>query len=186
MRKILFLLVVAFFAFQLACFASINITGLAGTIKITPPGGGTPITIKAGQPIPAIANGSTIEIMAGMVTVATTAPSTVNLFARGNTIVMGAGNTVQVTLNVNGATKVSDSKGSAFVKTSDGKSTSLRPGQTIIIAGNVVTNAEAYTPPIGNPGGVNTQVQYDDSRKDYIPPIISQDNTNQDTSPTNP
>ncbi len=55
MKKILFLLAVSFFAFQLSCFASINISGLTGIIKIMPPGGGTPITVKAGEPIPAIA-----------------------------------------------------------------------------------------------------------------------------------
>jgi hypothetical protein len=167
MKKILFLLGLSFFAFQLNSFASIDVTGDTGIIKITPPGGGTPITINPGQPIPAIADGSTIQIVTGSLTVATTAPSTVNLTANGNTIGLTPGNTVKVSLNTNGAVKVSDSNGTASIKTSDGKTSLLAMGNTIVIAGNVVRNAEAYQPPDNNPGpGVNTQVLIDNGGKD--------------------
>jgi len=164
MKKILFLLGVALFAFQLTSFAAITITGNTGIIKITPPNGGAPITIKAGQPIPAIADGSAIDIESGAVTVATTAPSTVDLSTRGSTIALPSGSTVQVALNTNGAVRVADSKGTASVKTSDGKITSLKSGQTIVIAGNTVTNAEAFTAAPLNVGPLNDAVQINDGK----------------------
>jgi len=165
MKRILFLLAVSLFACSLTCFASISITGQTGIIKITPPG----ITIKAGQAIPSnIPDGATIEIVTGTAAMTTTAPSTVNFSVKGNTISLPSGSTVQVALNVNGAVKVSDSKGTSTVKTSDGKTTSLKQGQTIVIAGGVITNAEAYQPPIF-PGSANTQVQIDDRRIELSP-----------------
>lgn len=163
MKKILFLLAVAFFAFQLTSFASITVSDNTGIIKIVPPNGGAPIVIKAGQPVPAIADGSTIVIVTGELKVATTAPSTVNLSTRGNTISLVPGSSVQVTLNANGSVKVYDANGVVDIKTSNGKAASLKTGQTIVIAGNI----EAYNPPAFNPGPVNTQVQIDNHRKDY-------------------
>jgi len=165
MKKILFLLAVSLFAFQLTSFASVSITGLSGIIKITSPGGGAPITIKSGDGVPAIADGSTIIVVAGQVTVATTGSSTADLTTRGNKIAMTPGNTIEVTLNTNGAVKVYDSDGLASIKTSDGKTSGLKSGQTIVIAGSV----EAYQPPAFNPGPVNTQVQIDNHRKDISP-----------------
>ena len=165
MKKILFLLAASFFAFQLTCFAAITITGNTGIIKIIPPGGGAAITIKAGQPIPAIADGSSIEILTGTATVSTTDPSTVILSIVGNKVALPSDSTVEVTLNTNGSVKVYDSIGTCTVKSLAGKTSSLKPGQTLIIAGNV----EAYRPPALNLGPVNTQVQIDDHRKDISP-----------------
>jgi len=169
MKKILFLLGLSFFAFQLTSFASITITGNTGIIKIIPPGGGAPIIINAGQPIPSIADGSTIDIETGDVTVATTDPSTVDLTVKGNAISVPTGSTDKVSLNTNGAVKVYDSVGTSSVKTSDGKTTSLKTGQTIIIAGNVIKNLEAYQPPPINLGPIDTNVQIDNRRKDVSP-----------------
>jgi len=165
MKKILFVLAVSLFAFQLTSFASTSVTGQTGIIKIVPAGGGAPVIVKAGEPIPAIADGSTIIVVTGELTVATSAPSSVDVSTRGNTITLPPDSSVKVTLNTNGAVKVYDSIGVSNVKTSDGKTSSLNQGQTIVIAGNV----EGYQPPALDLGPVNTQTQIDNRRKDISP-----------------
>jgi len=165
MKKILFVLAVSFFAFQLSCFATTTISGQTGIIKVVPPGGGAAITIKPGETVPPIVDGSTIIVVTGELTVATTTPSTVEISTRGNKISLPSNTTVQVSNNTNGAVKVYDSMGQSDIKTSDGKNSTLNQGQTIVIAGNI----EAYQPPALNLGPIDTQAQIDNRRKDISP-----------------
>jgi phage gp45-like len=170
MKRILFLLAVSIFAFQFSCFASITITKNSASIKIIPAGGGTPVTVDAGEPIPTIADGSTIKITKGNITVATTPPSTVTLSIDGNKIAMSAGSAIQVSISSSGAIKIFDSIGTASVTTLDGKTISMKQGQTIIITGKKVTSLEAYQPPDNNPGPqFNTQVQTEENSRDISP-----------------
>jgi len=152
MKNIFFLLVVAFFTFQMTSFAAINITRHTGVIKVIPAAGGAPITYKAGDPIPAIADGSVIELMTGDITVNTTAPSTEDLLVKGNTVSMTTGTTIQMSINSNGAVTIYDAKGKATVKTTDGKTASMVTGNTITIKG--LKMVEGYTPPDVNPQGI--------------------------------
>jgi hypothetical protein len=152
MKNILVSLVVVFFAFQMTCFAAVTITRHTGVIKIIPAGSGAPITIKAGEPIPAIPDGATIELMTGDITVSTTAPSVEDLLVKGNTIVMSTDTTIQMSVNSNGAITIYDAKGKANVKTTDGKTASMVTGNTITIKG--LKLVEGYTPPDVNPQGI--------------------------------
>ena len=197
MKKLLFLIMTFFFAFQLTCFADINITNQNGTIKITSPDG-TVVTVEAGQPIPPIADGSKIEIISGTVELSTTGTSTVNLVIDGNTVGVSAGTTLKFGLDSAGATTLSVTAGSVSLKTTDGKTVALDTGDGItvnkgpggastiqVITGTIsITGldgktatyspdnqpkAEPYTPPDIPGGQVDTQVQTEETARDISP-----------------
>jgi hypothetical protein len=168
MKRILLLLAISVFSFQLSCLASVNITTLTGEIKIFPAGGGSAILVKAGEPIPAITDGSKIEIESGSIKLSAT--SIIDLLTRGNTLTMFDGTTLEVTLNTNGAVKVHDIKGKANVKTSNGKIITMKPGTTIIIAGNNITEAEGFTPAPNDFGaGPDTRIRIEEGTPDISP-----------------
>jgi hypothetical protein len=171
MKKILFLLVLSasFFIFQMNCFASITLTGNTADIKITAPGDTKAADIKAGESIPTIEDGSTIEILNNDITVAATAPSAVNLSMGENAVYLVSGNTVEIGINTNGAIKVHSLQGTVSIKTAEGKTISLKEGETVILTKKKADNAEPYTPPANNLGPVNTGVQIEEKAPDISP-----------------
>ncbi len=179
MKKILLLTAACFLVLQAASFAAITITGQTGTIKITDSKGKVTI-VKAGEPMPAIADGSTIQIVSGTADIGATGTSSVNVLSGKDTIQIAVGDQASFSVGSTGATTVTDIAGNISVTKGDGSTITLNAGGNMVIAftpstgtnnnNNNNKGAEAYTPPpVNNLGQINTNVKGEESAKDISP-----------------